>query len=358
VVTLPLLLGYVSLSAVPKKILVFGSNPVYPDDEYHFLFFGGVLNTHPEALYNMMGLAIQSRQDLWDRMIKSSSSSEFEESVKTAQDEQEKDEELTSVKTAQTEKKKDEKLVQMLEEAKSKGAGIDNIKDIILKEGPSCGLGEKLLLWVQELGTGPKEDTLRKVGRHHYTFISMPEDVSTSPTVDDLLMSELLHISRYPIAYIPCTVGEGQFLKLVQERGEGFDYIYTCPNTLFMNSLKVIEELVNVLNPGGKLYVSFENPDYPFILDHFKVCSSTATTATEVPFADKKATVRIKEVDYYTLAPPERQEIDDVVLWSSTQQEQRKPANPSDVVRHHFQGIVNEYVDETSKLLLIITREG
>ncbi|MDR1666007.1 MAG: class I SAM-dependent methyltransferase [Puniceicoccales bacterium] len=336
-VTIPLLLGCVSLSAVPKRVLVFGSNPAASGDEYHSCFFGGVLNAHPEAFYDVVGLAIQSYRDSRHHTIEFFSSGPAKEEMKE------------SLEAALAEQMKDDRLAQILEEVKSKGAGVEAIKAIITKEAPSCSLGKELLLLLQGLGTEPNvEDTRRKVEEHHYTFVSEP------PSSPDPLMSKLLHISHYPIAYIPCTVGTGEFLKLVQERGEGFDYIYTCDYTLHANSSAVISELILTLNPGGKLYISSENIDYDLLVGCY-LSYLRLHGLTETHLDDKKATIR--EADYYTLTPPEREELDNVVLWNPRVENcgKRNPVNPE--IKHHFQGKSNEYINETSKPLLIVTKD-
>ncbi|MDR1666009.1 MAG: hypothetical protein LBR62_03130 [Puniceicoccales bacterium] len=337
-VTIPLLLGCVSLSAVPKHVLVFGSNPAASGDEYHSCFFEGALNTHPEALYDAVDLVIQIGQDEWRRAIEfisgdpGSSKEDLDEAL--------------------SQQKKNDDLAQKLNAARSKGAGIEDIKAIIAKEASPCGIGEDLSLLLGGLEPGPNaENTRRKLReqghRCRYTFVS-------SPYPQNHLLSALYKFSPYPVDYIPCTVGTGQFLKLVQERGEGFDYIYPCSATLYGDSLPVIEELINVLNPGGKLYICSEDDEYDYLAEHYLRLHGL----TETHLDDKKATIR--EADYYTLTPPEREELDNVVLWNPRVEGkdlwERKPVPPSPI-KHHFQGKSNEYMDQTSKPLLIVTKD-
>ncbi|MDR1666008.1 MAG: class I SAM-dependent methyltransferase [Puniceicoccales bacterium] len=373
VIIMPLLLGCVSLSADPKRVFVFGSdpageNPAGGSDEYYYISERALGEVLPGAFFETLDLMIGANKVSRDTMI------EFIKACGETSDG------LLEIQKRQDEQIQDDKLAQMLNEAKSKGAGVEDIKAIILKEASSCKLGEKLSLSLQGLGTEPNmADTRRKLKQHHYTFASKPSDPP------DPLQSNFLRAFPYPIDYIPCTIGTGEFLKLVQERGGRFDYIYTCSCSLYEeNSLEVIEELILTLNPGGKLYICSEaNPAYPNLITQLR----PSPTPTEVHFAGEKATVIVREADYYTLTPPEREELDNVVLWSSRAEENwpefvkgpqkrmwRKPLNPS--IIHHFQGrkgtilecekeIIDEKyidekgnVDETSKPLLIVTRHG
>jgi hypothetical protein len=284
------------------------------------------------------------------------------------------------IQKEQQAKSQDDKLANTLEEAISKGAGIEDIKGIIVKEASSCRLGEILSLSLKGLRTEPTLENARsKLERHRYTFVSEPPPSdSPSPLGLELqsLQSELFRLSPYPIDCILCAVGTGELLKFVQKTGgEGFDCIYICNKTLYPDtSVKmVIDELVHTLKPGGKLYVSSEEHNYPTVITCLS--SGSSPDSTEVHFAGAKATVSVMEVDYYT--SPEGQELDDVVLSTSNGEQKhmigpkvgekclwRKPINPA--IIHHFQGRKgcdffseeeeNIVIDETVKTLLIVTR--